>query len=68
MKYVNLTTSAHINGVLRHPHEGALKLTNDDADRLIKSEVAVDVSSDFPADDDAAAAKVTVKPSDPKAA
>jgi len=67
MKYVNLLGPAHVNGVLRHPHEGAFKLTNEDADRLIKNALAVDVTDDFP-DDDSPPAKVTVKPSDPKAA
>lgn len=68
MKYVNLLGAAYVNGVMRQPSEGALRLTNEEADRLIKAELAVDVTEDFPEDDDTPAAKVTTKPSDPKAA
>ena len=66
-KYVSLRAHARINGVLRSPSEGPVKLINADADRLIKAELADDVTADFP-EDDAPAASVTVKPSDPKAA
>ena len=68
MKYVNLRGHAYVNGVLRSPAEGTLKLANEEADRLLKAELADDVTEDFSAEDDAAPAKVTVKPSDPKAA
>ena len=34
MKFVKLLTSAHVNGVLRHPDEGALHVTNEEAQRL----------------------------------
>jgi hypothetical protein len=68
MKYVKLRAHAYVNGVLRSPDEGPFKLNNEDAKRLFDAELADDVSEDFPDDDDAAPAKVTVKPSDPKAA
>jgi hypothetical protein len=68
MKYVSLRGHAYVNGVLRSPDEGPVKLNDEDAKRLIDAELAVDVTEDFPDDDDAAPAKVTVKPSDPKAA
>ena len=67
MKYVNLITPAYVNGVLRHPHEGSVRLEDGEADRLVKAEVAEDVTADFPADDATPTAKITVKPSDPKA-
>ena len=65
MKFVNLLAAAYVNGVVRQPHEGTIKLTNEDAKRLIDGGLATDVTDDFPKDDDAPAAKVTVKPSDP---
>ena len=48
MKFVILKTSAWINGVLRHPHEGAIPLEHDEADRLVNAESAEDVTSDCP--------------------
>lgn len=50
-KFVKLTTSAYVNGVLRHPHEGGLHLEDDEAKRLIDNGAAVDVTADFSADD-----------------
>lgn len=47
MKFIKLTTSAHVNGVLRHPHEGVLHVTNDEAQRVIENDGAEDVSADF---------------------
>lgn len=47
MKFVQLRTSAHVNGVLRHPHEGVLHITDDEAQRLFDNESADDVSADF---------------------
>ncbi len=67
MKYVKLRSHAYVNGVLRSPDEGPFKLNNDDAKRLFDGELADDVSDDFPTDDGSPPAKVTVKPSDPKA-
>ena len=68
MKFVNLRGPAYVNGSLRHPHEGTLHLTNEEAERLIKNELADDVTADFPADDNAEAPveSVTVA-TDPKA-
>lgn len=47
MKFIKLTRSAHVNGVLRHPHEGALHVTDDEAKRVIENDAAEDVSDDF---------------------
>ena len=49
MKFVKLLTSAHIAGVLRHPHEGVLHVTDDDATRLVNDRVGEDVTADFTA-------------------
>ncbi|MCP3732016.1 hypothetical protein M9978_16445 [Sphingomonas sp. MG17] len=46
-KFVKLLTSAYVNGVLRHPHEGALHLEDDEAKRLIDNAAAEDVSDGF---------------------
>ncbi|WP_188064746.1 hypothetical protein [Sphingobium sp. KCTC 72723] len=55
MKFIKLITSAHVNGVLRHPHEGVLHVTNDEADRVIENDGAIDVSDDFSDQQDAEA-------------
>lgn len=55
MKFIKLTTSAHVNGVLRHPHEGVLHVTNEEADRVIENGGAIDVSDDFSDQQDAEA-------------
>lgn len=47
MKFVKLRTSAYVNGVLRHPHEGVLHITSEEADRLFENEAADDVTDDF---------------------
>jgi len=47
MKFVKLLTAAHVAGVLRHPHEGVLHVSDSDAARLIGDEAADDVSADF---------------------
>jgi hypothetical protein len=49
MKFVNLLGPAYVNGQLRHPHEGALHLSNEEAKRLIDDNLAEDVTDDFPA-------------------
>jgi hypothetical protein len=49
MKFVKLLTSARVNGLLRHPHEGVLHLEDDEADRLIEGEAGEDVTDDFTA-------------------
>ena len=48
--FVKLLASAYVNGALRHPHEGALHLEDDEAKRLIDNQAAVDVTGDFSAD------------------
>lgn len=60
MKFVKLLTSAHVNGVLRHPDEGALHLTDEEAKRLLDNEVAEDVTDDFTGEQDEAAPKDTI--------
>lgn len=52
MKFVKLLTAAHVAGVLRHPHEGVLTVTDEDAQRLVDEEkIGEDVSSDFAGED-----------------
>ena len=51
MKFVKLLTAAHVSGVLRHPHEGALQVSDEDAARPIQDEVAEDVTDDFAGED-----------------
>lgn len=47
MKFIKLTTAAHVNGVLRHPHEGVLHVTDEEAKRVIENDAALDVTDDF---------------------
>jgi hypothetical protein len=51
MKFVKLVQSAYVNGLLRHPHEGALHLEDEEANRLLElgKETAIDVTADFSA-------------------
>jgi hypothetical protein len=60
MKFVKLRTSAHVNGVLRHPDEGALHVTNEEAERLFENEAADDVSDDFDTEQEKAAPKDSI--------
>lgn len=55
MKFIKLTTAAHVNGVLRHPHEGVLHVTDEEAKRVIENDAAIDVSDDFSDQQDAEA-------------
>lgn len=50
-KFIKLLTSAHVNGLLRHPHGGVIHLDDVEAKRLIDNEAADDVTKDFSADD-----------------
>jgi hypothetical protein len=50
MKFVNLLGAAYVNGQLRHPHEGALHISDAEAKRLIDDNLAEDVTDDFPAE------------------
>lgn len=56
MKWIKLLVSAHVAGLLRHPHEGVVHLDDAEADRLIDGGVGEDVSADF-ADAEAAPAE-----------
>lgn len=47
MKWIKLLTAARVNGVLRHPHEGALHLQDNEAQRLLDEKAGEDVSADF---------------------
>ena len=47
MKFIKLITSAHVNGVLRHPHEGVLHVSDEEGQRVIDNDGAIDVSDDF---------------------
>lgn len=50
MKIISLLGAAYVNGVLRHPHEGAIPVDDSEATRLIDDEaLATDVTSDFTA-------------------
>lgn len=60
MKFVKLLTSAHVNGVLRHPDEGALHVTNEEAQRLFDNETAEDVTADFDEEQAKAAPKDSI--------
>ncbi len=53
MKFIKLSESAYVNGVLRHPHEGVLHVSNEEGKRLLDAEMAEDVTDDFPAEDKA---------------
>lgn len=46
-KFISLLTAARVGGVLRHPHEGVLHVEDNEADRLIADNAAIDVSGDF---------------------
>jgi hypothetical protein len=67
MKFVNLRGTAYVNGQLRHPHEGTLHLVNDEADRLIKNELADDVTDDFPDADNSEAPAEHLSAAEPEA-
>ena len=46
-KYLMLLTAAYVGGVLRHPHEGAIHVDDEDAKRLLDDKAATDVTADF---------------------
>lgn len=50
MKFIKLLTAAYVAGSLRHPHEGALSVTDAEAERLIKERVAEDATDGFSKD------------------
>ncbi len=49
-KFVKLLTAAYVAGSLRHPHEGALPVTDAEAKRLTDDKVAVDATEGFSAE------------------
>jgi hypothetical protein len=49
MKYLTLLTAAYVGGVLRHPHEGAIPVADDEAKRLLDNKAAEDVTDGFSA-------------------
>ncbi|GEM_PF-1784015 len=51
MKFIKLLSSAYVAGRLRHPHEGAIPVEDDEAKRLVDDEaVAEDVTDGFSAE------------------
>jgi hypothetical protein len=50
-KFIQLVTSAYVNGRMRHPHEGVLHLEDAEAQRLLDNESGTDVTADFSSDD-----------------
>jgi hypothetical protein len=48
MKYITLLSAAYIGGALRHPHEGTIPVSDNDAKRLVEDEkLAVDETEGF---------------------
>jgi hypothetical protein len=47
MKFIKLLTSAYVGGGLRHPDEGVLHVSDEDAKRILAEEAGVDVTADF---------------------
>jgi hypothetical protein len=51
MKFITLLSAAYIGGVLRHPHEGSIPVSDADAKRLVEDEkLAEDVTDGFTAE------------------
>ena len=50
MKMIALLTAAYIGGVLRHPHEGAVPVSDEEAARLVADSVGEDVTDGFTAE------------------
>lgn len=47
MRYITLLAAAYVGGLFRLPEHGVLAATDEEADRLIDREEAVDVTADF---------------------
>ena len=48
MKFITLLSAAYVGGVLRHPHEGSIPVSDADAKRLVEDEkLAEDVTDGF---------------------
>ena len=51
MKFITLLSAAYVGGVLRHPHEGSIPVSDADAKRLVEDEkLAEDVTDGFTED------------------
>jgi hypothetical protein len=51
MKFITRLSAAYVGGVLRHPHEGSIPVSDDDAKRLVVDEKnAVDDTDGFTKD------------------
>jgi len=51
MKFITLLSAAYVGGVLRHPHEGSIPVSDADAKRLVEDEkLAEDVTDGFSAE------------------
>ena len=48
MKFITLLSAAYVGGVLRHPHEGSIPVSDADAKRLVEDDkLAEDVTDGF---------------------
>lgn len=54
MKFITLLSAAYVGGVLRHPHEGSIPVSDADAKRLVDEKLADDVTDGFTAEQIAA--------------
>jgi hypothetical protein len=45
-KIITLLSAAYVGGVLRHPHEGSIPVSDADAKRLVDEKLAEDVVTD----------------------
>ncbi|MFC3579123.1 hypothetical protein [Sphingomonas hylomeconis] len=50
MKFITLLSAAYVGGALRHPHEGSIPVSDDDAKRLVDENLAVDDTDGFTED------------------
>ena len=47
MKFITLLSAAYVGGVLRHPHEGSIPVSDADGKRLVDEKLAEDVTDGF---------------------
>lgn len=50
MKFITLLSASYVGGVLRHPHEGSIPVSDADAKRLVDEKLAEDVTEGFSAE------------------
>lgn len=50
MKFITLLSAAYVGGVLRHPHEGSIPVSDADGKRLVDEKLAEDVTDGFTAE------------------